>query len=121
MTIDEYIAPFPPDIREVLERVRSVIRQAAPDAAEAMAYGMPTFRLNGNLVHFAAFKRHIGFYPTPAGIDAFRDELSGYVTSKGAIQFPLDREIPLDLIGKITAFRAEENARKGTKGAGKER
>lgn len=109
MMIDDYIARFPADIQEKLSAVRQTIRQAAPDASEKLSYGMPTFYLNKNLVHFAAFKHHIGFYPTPNGIEAFREELSIYKSSKGAVQFPLDKPLPLELIGRIAAYRAEEN------------
>lgn len=111
-TIDEYIANFPHDIQEILEKIRAVVKAAAPEATEKISYQMPTFFLNGNLVHFAAFKKHIGLYPTPSGITEFNDELSAYVKAKGSIQFPLDKPIPYDLIGKITAFRAEENLAK---------
>lgn len=108
-SIDEYIAAFPPDIRAILEKIRAVIREAAPEAHEAIKYQIPTFVLHGNLVHFAAFKHHIGFYPTPSGIEAFQHELSVYKTAKGSVQFPLDRPIPYDLIAKIALFRAQEN------------
>ena len=114
-TIDEYIANFPHDIQEILEKIRTVIKTAAPDATEKISYQMPTFFLNGNLVHFAAFKKHIGLYPTPSGITEFNDQLSAYVKAKGSVQFPLDQPIPYDLIGKITAFRAEENLAKAAK------
>lgn len=108
-TVDEYIAGFPSDIQDPLQRIRQTINQAAPDAVERIAYQMPTFALNGNLVHFAAYKSHIGFYPTPSAIKKFRKELSIYKGSKGAVQFPLDRPIPLDLIAEIVRFRVEEN------------
>ena len=111
-TIDEYIAAFPPDIREILETIRQTIHTTVPDATEAIAYGIPTFRLNGNLVHFAAFKDHIGFFPTSSGIAAFNDELSAYTTSKGTVQFPLGKPVPYDLVEKITAYRAAENRKK---------
>lgn len=114
-TIDEYIANFPHDIQEILEKIRTVIKTAAPDATEKISYQMPTFFLNGNLVHFAVFKKHIGLYPTPSGITEFNDQLSAYVKAKGSVQFPLDQPIPYDLIGKITAFRAEENLAKAAK------
>lgn len=106
--IDEYIAGFPADVREMLGQVRAAIRRAAPDATEAIAYRIPTFVLNGNLVHFAAFKNHIGFYPTSSGIVAFKDELSGYRSAKGSVQFPIDRPMPLALIEKIVRFRVKE-------------
>lgn len=108
-TIDEYIAQFPPEIQAILSEVRAVIRAAAPQASEKISYQMPTFYLKGNLVHFAVHKTHLGFYPAPSGIEQFKDELSGYEYSKGAIRFPLDRPTPLDLVRRITAFRVEEN------------
>jgi uncharacterized protein YdhG (YjbR/CyaY superfamily) len=109
-TVDEYIAAFPKNVQDILEELRRVIRESAPDAEEAINYGIPTFKLNGgNMVHFAAFKSHIGFFPTPTAIVAFKKELSGYKTSKGTIQFPLDKPIPFDLIRKIVKFRVEEN------------
>jgi uncharacterized protein YdhG (YjbR/CyaY superfamily) len=107
--IDEYIAGFPPEIQEKLEKIRLTIRKAAPKAEEAIKYMMPTFTLNGNLVHFAAFKKHIGFYPAPRGIEAFKEELSAYEGSKGTVRFPLDKPIPYALIGKIVKFRAKQN------------
>jgi uncharacterized protein YdhG (YjbR/CyaY superfamily) len=111
-TIDEYIAGFPEDVQKILTRVRAVIHTAAPDAKEKISYQMPTFFLNGNLVHFAAFKHHIGFYPTPSGVTEFMPELEKYEKSKGAIQFPLDQPIPYDLIGRITSFRVKESLEK---------
>lgn len=113
-SIDEYIETFPPEVQVVLESIRRTIREAAPDAVEAIAYQIPTFRLNGrNLVHFAAFKGHLGFYPTASGIEAFRDELSPYKTSKGTVQFPLGDPVPQDLVARIVAFRVQEvSARK---------
>ncbi len=110
--INEYISEFPEEIKEILEQIRETIRQAAPEAKEAIKYGMPTFVLNGNLVHFAAFKNHIGFYPAPSGIDAYIDELAAYRTGKGTIQFPINQPIPYDLIAKVVKFRVEENLRK---------
>jgi uncharacterized protein YdhG (YjbR/CyaY superfamily) len=107
--IDEYIAGFPPHVQDLLQEIRTTIRNAAPDAGEKISYRMPTFTLLGNLVHFAAYRKHIGFYPTPSGIEEFRDELSGYRSSKGAVQFPLDEPIPFDLIGEIVKFRVREN------------
>lgn len=107
--IDEYICQFPEDIQKVLNKIRSVIRNAAPDASEKISYQMPTFYLNGNLVHFAAFKNHIGFYPSPSGIEAFKKEIAGYKWSKGAVQFQLDQPVPYDLIEKIVKFRVKEN------------
>jgi len=111
-TIDEYISSFPKDIQKVLEEIRSAIRKAAPDAVEAISYGIPTFKLNGNLVHFAAFKNHIGFYPTPNGIEEFEKELSVYKQGKGSVQFPLDKPLPLTLITKIVKYRAKKNTEK---------
>jgi uncharacterized protein YdhG (YjbR/CyaY superfamily) len=108
-TVDEYIAGFPPDVQAILQKIRATIRKAAPQAAETITYRMPTFTLRGNLVHFAAFKNHIGFYPTPSGVETFKVELTAYQTSKGAIQFPLDRPIPYGLISKIVKFRVKEN------------
>src|SRR6516162_8008107 len=106
--IDEYIAGFPADVQRVLQEMRRIVRAAAPDAAEAIKYRMPTFVLNGNLVHFAAFEKHIGFYPTPSGIEAFKEELSAYHTAKGSVQFPLDKPVPFKLIRKIVEFRVKE-------------
>jgi uncharacterized protein YdhG (YjbR/CyaY superfamily) len=108
-SIDEYIAAFPPEIRERLEAVRATIRDAAPAAEERISYQMPTFALQGNLVHFAAQKYGIGFYPTSSGIEAFSAELSAYEGTKGAVHFPLDQPIPLDLISRIVKFRVAEN------------
>jgi uncharacterized protein YdhG (YjbR/CyaY superfamily) len=111
-TIDEYIASFPGDIQEILEKIRQTIRAAAPGAEEAFSYQMPTFKLEGNLVHFAAFKNHIGFYPTPSGIEEFEAQLAAYKGAKGSVQFPLNQPIPYDLIAKIVAFRMRENLQK---------
>ena len=111
-TIDEYIAGFPVDVQAILEKIRLTIRNAAPDAQETIKYRMPTFTLNGNLVHFAAFKQHIGFYPIPTGIEHFKQELSVYKMGKGSVQFPLDQPIPYDLISKIVKFRVAENSSK---------
>jgi uncharacterized protein YdhG (YjbR/CyaY superfamily) len=111
-TINEYIADFPLEIQVVLEQIRATIRTAAPDASEAIKYGMPTFVQHGNLVHFAAFKNHIGFYPVPSGIEAFKTELSVYDQSKGTIRFPFGTPVPLELIARIVKFRLEENLRK---------
>jgi len=107
--IDEYIAGFQKDVQEILEKIRVTIRKAAPDAEETIKYQMPTFTLNGNLVHFAAFKKHIGFYPAPSGIRKFKNELSVYESAKGSVRFPLDKPVPLGLISKIVRFRVEEN------------
>jgi len=107
--IDEYIAGFPKEVQAILEQVRATIRKVAPDAEEAISYGIPTFKLQKtNLVHFAGFKNHVGFYPTPTGSEAFKEELSGYKTGKGSVQFPLDKPMPLALITRITQFRIEQ-------------
>jgi uncharacterized protein YdhG (YjbR/CyaY superfamily) len=107
--IDEYIAGFPPDVREILRKLTRTIRKAAPDAEETINYQIPTFTLKGNLVHFAAFKKHIGFYPTPTGIEKFKKELSVYEGAKGSVRFPLDKPIPFSLVSKIVKFRVKEN------------
>jgi uncharacterized protein YdhG (YjbR/CyaY superfamily) len=111
-SIDDYIATFPPDIQAKLETMRATIHAAAPDATEKISYQMPTFALHGNLVHFAALKQHIGFYPTPSGITAFPQEMARYTSTKGAAQFPLDQPLPLDLITRIVRFRVTENREK---------
>jgi uncharacterized protein YdhG (YjbR/CyaY superfamily) len=113
--IDEYIAGFPSDVQRILEKIRNNIKKAAPEAQEKISYQMPTFYLNGNLVHFAAFKNHIGFYPTPSGTEKFQKEISKYRAGKGSIQFPLDKPIPYDLITKIVEFRVKENQAKSKK------
>jgi uncharacterized protein YdhG (YjbR/CyaY superfamily) len=110
--IDEYIAEHSLEVRQILEEIRTVISKAAPQATEDIKYGLPTFVFHGNLVHFGAFKSHIGFYPTPTAIDMFKKELSSYEVGKGTIQFPVDRPIPFALIGKIVKFRVKENAEK---------
>jgi uncharacterized protein YdhG (YjbR/CyaY superfamily) len=112
-TIDEYIAGFPPEVQAILENIRAIIRECVPEAQEAIRYQMPTFILHGNLVHFAAFQKHIGFYPVPSGIEKFREELAAYKGGKGSVQFPLDQPIPYDLIRRIVAFRVTENRAKG--------
>lgn len=112
--IDEYIKGFPGHIQQLLEEIRATIRKAAPTAEEAIKYAIPTFILNGNLVHFAAFKNHIGFYPAPSGIEAFKKELSVYEGSKGTIRFPLDKPLPLTLISKIVQHRVKTNLQKTT-------
>ena len=111
-SIDEYIAGFPQGIRETLETIRATIRAAVPDAEEKISYQMPTFALKGNLVHFAAYNTHIGFYPTPSGIEQFRQELSAYDCAKGTVRFPLGKPVPLELISRIVQFRVEENRAK---------
>ena len=110
--IDEYIAEFPPEVQQILEQIRATIKAAAPNAQEAISYALPTFKLYGNLVHFAAFKKHIGFYPTPSGTERFQQQISGYKAAKGSIQFPLDQPIPYDLITEIVKFRVDENLAK---------
>ena len=111
-SIDEYITTFTKDIQKILQELRAAIKAAAPDSEEKISYQMPTFFLNGNLVHFAAFKKHIGFYPTPSGIEAFQKELSVYDGAKGSVQFPIDEPMPLKLISRIVKFRAAENIKK---------
>ena len=113
--IDEYIKTFPKDIQKILESVRQAIKNAAPEAEETINYQIPTFKLNGILVHFAAFKNHIGFYPTPSGQKAFQKELAVYKSGKGSVQFPLDKPIPLSLIKKIVQYRVKENSAKTKK------
>jgi uncharacterized protein YdhG (YjbR/CyaY superfamily) len=110
--IDEYIAGFSPDVQEVLEAVRAAIRAAAPDAEETIKYQMPTFTLEGNLIHFAAFRNHIGLYPAPAGSEELQKKLSAYRGAKASLRFPLDEPIPLDLIGEIVKARVRENLEK---------
>ena len=108
-TMDEYIKTFPEDVQGILEKMRQTIQKAAPEATEAISYQMPTFKLNGkNLVHFAAWKSHIGFYPTPSGTEAFKKELSRYKGAKGSVQFPLEEPIPYDLVKKVVMFRMKE-------------
>ena len=112
-TMDAYIASFPKEIQGILKHVRQTIRKAAPGATEAISYQIPTFKLNGsNLVHFAAWKDHIGFYATPSGNAAFEKELARYKVAKGSIQFPLDEPIPYDLVAKIAKFRVKETQMK---------
>ena len=109
-TIDEYIKASPKDVQSILQRLRLTIQKAAPEAVETISYHMPTFKLNGKgLVYFAAFKNHIGFYPIPSGIEAFKKELSRYKQGKGSVQFPIDKPIPYDLVRRIVRFRAKEN------------
>jgi uncharacterized protein YdhG (YjbR/CyaY superfamily) len=111
--VDEYIAGFPPGTQRMLEEVRALIRAAAPDATETISYAMPTFDLNGrHLVHFAGYEKHIGFYPVPSGVAAFKEELKPYKTGKGSVQFPLDRPLPTGLIRRIVEFRVAENRAK---------
>ena len=111
-TIDGYIKTFPKDVQIILEKIRQTIRKAAPEATEAISYQMPAFKQNGVLVWFAAFRDHIGFFPTAAGIEAFKKELSPYVTGKGTVQFPLNGQIPYELVEKVVIFRVKENLAK---------
>ena len=111
-TIDEYIASFPNNIQDFLKTLRKTIKESAPMAKESINYGIPTFKLNGNLVHFAAFKNHIGFYPTPSAILVFKKELTPFKQAKGSIQFPIDTPLPLQLIKKIVQYRIKENLSK---------
>ncbi len=111
-SIDEYISQCPEDVQPILTRIRTVIRESAPGAVEKISYQMPAFYQNGTLAWFGAFKHHIGFFPAGSGIEAFKEELSGYKGAKGSVQFPLDKPIPYDLISKIVKFRVEENLRK---------
>lgn len=108
-TIDEYIAQFPDDVQVILQKIRSTIHAVAPDAEEAIKYQIPTFVLNGNLVHFGGFRHHVGLYPTPRGIEAFREELAAYEGGKGTVKFPLDKPIPYDLIRRIVEYRVAQN------------
>lgn len=111
--VDEYIGSFPVEVQELLKQVRKTIREAAPEAEESISYGMPAYKLfKKPLVYFAGFERHIGFYATPTGHSQFAKELSAYKQGKGSVQFPIDKPMPLDLISRITRFRAEENVRK---------
>ena len=120
-SVDEYIAAFPKNVQDILQKLRRVIRESAPKAEEAISYGIPTFKLNGNLVHFAAFKNHLGFYPTPSAITAFKKGLSPYKQAKGSVQFPWDKPIPFDLVKKIVAYRVKENLDKRHGGRTRER
>ncbi len=116
VSIDEYIAGFPPGTQAVLQEVRELIRASAPDAQETISYAIPTFDLNGkHLVHFAGFEKHIGFYPTGGGVEAFKEELTPYKSGKGSVQFPLGRPLPTDLIRRIVEFRVAENSRRAAK------
>ncbi len=119
--IDEDIAGFPAEVQERLQAIRATIRAAAPDAVETFSYQMPTFNLKGNLVHFAAFKHHIGLYPTPSGTAAFQEALSRYKGAKGSVQFPHDQLLPLELVAEIVRFRLEENLAAAAAKAGKRR
>ena len=112
-TIDDYIKAFPKDVQKKLQSIRQLVRKLAPEATEKISYQMPTFYLNGNLVHFAAFQNHIGFYPTPVGVSAFQEELSRYKNGKGSVQFPMDEAPPMDLIKRMVQFRIDKNRTKG--------
>jgi uncharacterized protein YdhG (YjbR/CyaY superfamily) len=111
-SMDEYIATFPVEVQVLLEELRATIKAAAPEAEEKISYQMPTFFLTGNLVHFAAYKKHIGFYPSSSGIQAFKRELSAFKGAKGSVQFPLDRPLPLELVGRIVKYRVAENLKR---------
>ena len=111
-TIDEYIATFPKETQKILKDIRATIKAAAPDAEEKISYQMPTFFLKGNLIHFAAYKNHIGIYPTPNGIESFKKELSKYKGAKGSVRLPIDEPMPLKLISRIVKFRVAENLKK---------
>lgn len=111
-SIDEYIKGFPEEVQIKLQEIRDAIKAAAPGSEEAISYNIPTFKLNGNLVHFAAFKAHIGFYALPTGHEAFKAELAKYKHAKGSVQFPLDQKMPLSLIKKMVKFRVKENLNK---------
>lgn len=113
--VDEYISAFPVDVQKKLEQMRAAIIKAAPNAEETIGYGMPTYKLNGNLVHFAGWKNHIGFYATPNGNETFKEDLSVYKQSKGAVQFPLDKPLPVALIARIVKYRVKKNLEKRTK------
>lgn len=108
-TMDEYSDTFPDNVKRILSELRQTIKEVAPDAEETINYQIPTFTLNGNLVHFAAFENHIGFYPTPSGMEAFKEELSRYKGAKGSVQFPIDEPLPLPLIRRIVEYRVKEN------------
>lgn len=114
-TIDEYIALFPPATQELLKKMRALIHEIVPEAQEKISYGIPTFTLYGNLVHFGGFKDHISFFPTSSGIEAFKNELTAYKTARGTVQFPLDRPIPWELIARMVKFRVEESSAKAKK------
>ena len=120
-TIDEYIAGFPRDVQPLLEKVRAAIRKAAPDAEEAIKYMMPTYVLKGNLIHFAGYNHHIGLYPGSRPVEVFQDELAKYETSKGTVRLPLDKPIPVGLIGKITKFCVKRNLEKAAAKSTKKR
>lgn len=110
--VDQYIAGFPLEVQLILEKLRDTIQKTAPEAQEKISYGIPTFTLEGNLVHFAAYKNHIGFYPAPSGLNAFKEELAGYKGAKGSVQFPLNQPLPWETIVKMVKYRVEENRAK---------
>lgn len=110
--VDKFIANYSPDVQVILQQTRAAIREAAPEAEEKIGYGIPTFTLNGNLIHFSGFDKHIGLYPGPVAVEAFQDELKGYETAKGTIRFPLDKPMPYELIQRITEFCVEQNSQK---------
>ena len=114
-TIDEYLRIFPPDVQNILEQIREIIHEIAPEAEETIKYAIPTFTLKGNLVHFGAYQSHIGFYPTPSAIEAFEKELSPYEHSKGTIRFPIDKPVPFDLVRRMVQFRVKELLEAGKK------
>jgi uncharacterized protein YdhG (YjbR/CyaY superfamily) len=114
-SIDEYIAAFPTETQKVLQELRALIKALAPDATETISYAIPTFDLNGHLVHFAGYQNHIGFYPTASGIEAFKEELTPYKSAKGSVQFPLGQPLPTDLIRRMVKFRVEKNTGKASK------
>lgn len=114
-TIDQYIALQPEKVIFILEEIREIIRNVIPEAEETISYQIPTFKYHGNLVHFAAYKNHIGFYPGALAIETFKDAIINYSTSKGTIQFPIDEPIPFELISEITAFRVKQNLEKKKK------
>ncbi len=120
-SIDEYIGTFPEDVQKLLEEMRATIKAAAPEAVEKISYQMPTFFLKGNLVHFAAYKEHIGFYPAPSGIQAFQKELSVYKNAKGSVQFPIDKPLPLELVRRIVQFRVAENLKRAEEKSSKKK
>lgn len=119
ISIDEYVKCFPLETQKKLEELRATIKMIVPDAKEKISYQMPTFALNGNLVHFAAYKNHIGFYPGASGIEAFKHELKAYKHAKGSVQFPLDKPLPMELISRIVKYRVEENLKKPVRQAKK--
>ena len=114
-TIDEYISSFPKNVQDILQQLRQTIRDSAPNSSESISYQIPTYKLNGSLVHFAAYKNHVGFYPTPSGINEFREELSDYEIAKGSVKFPLNKPLPINLIREIVKFRVTENLDKKKK------